>query len=110
MAGAKLREAILRLADACDCASVAFEDGCVTVTEDKANGDGKRRTIPLREQPLDGHGYVITAEATFDPPTSPLDENGQGIPYAVFGFGAHLAEFAVIRTGHRACIENNRRA
>ena len=95
MAGAKLREAILRLADACDCASVAFEDGCVTVTEDKANGDGKRRTIPLREQPLDGHGYVITAEATFDPPTSPLDENGQGIPYAVFGFGAHLAEIAV---------------
>jgi len=45
--------------------------------------------------PLDQHGYVITADATFDPPTSPLDENGQGIPYAVFGFGAHLVEIAV---------------
>ena len=38
---------------------------------------------------------MITSDATFDPPTSPLDENGQGIPYAVFGFGAHLAEIAV---------------
>ncbi len=55
----------------------------------------KQRTIRLRDLPLDKHGYVLTGEATFDPPTSPLDENGQGIPYAVFGFGAHLAEIAV---------------
>jgi CO/xanthine dehydrogenase Mo-binding subunit len=40
---------------------------------------------------------VFTGEATFDPPTSPLDENGQGNPYAVFGFGAHMAEIAVDR-------------
>src|SRR5437773_6567615 len=45
--------------------------------------------------PLHSHGYALTAEATFDPPTSPLDENGQGVPYAVFGFGAHLAEIEV---------------
>jgi aldehyde oxidoreductase len=51
--------------------------------------------LPLNELPLDAHGYVITAEATFDPPTSPLDENGQGTPYAVFGFGAHMAEIEV---------------
>ena len=38
---------------------------------------------------------MLTGEATFDPPTSPLDENGQGKPYAVYGFGAHLAEIAV---------------
>ena len=41
------------------------------------------------------YGYVLTGEATFDPPTSPLDENGQGIPYAVYGFGAHMAEIEV---------------
>ena len=35
-------------------------------------------------------------EATFDPPTSALDANGQA-PYAVFGFGAHLAEIEVDR-------------
>ena len=49
----------------------------------------------MRDRPLDKYGYVFTGEATFDPPTSPLDENGQGKPYAVFGFGAHLAEVAV---------------
>ena len=45
--------------------------------------------------PLDAHGYVITCEATFDPPITPLDENGQGNPYAVYGFGAHMAEIEV---------------
>jgi aldehyde oxidoreductase len=90
MAGTGLRLAILRLADACKCADIAFGDCCLTVKE-----EGKERTITLRDLPLDMHGYVLTGEATFDPPTSPLDENGQGIPYAVFGFGAHLAEIAV---------------
>src|SRR5207248_2562810 len=58
--------------------------------------DGEHhRSIELADLPLDAHGYALTAEATFDPPTSPLDENGQGVPYAVFGFGAHLAEIEV---------------
>jgi CO/xanthine dehydrogenase Mo-binding subunit len=45
--------------------------------------------------PLDERGYVLSAEATFDPPTKPLDKDGQGLPYAVYGFGAHLAEVEV---------------
>jgi len=90
MAGAQLRLAILALADACSCASIEFEDGAVVVRE-----DGKSCAIALDGLPLDEHGYVITSEATFDPPTSPLDENGQGTPYAVFGFGAHMAEIEV---------------
>jgi aldehyde oxidoreductase len=90
MAGSKLRREILKLAGACDCATIEFGDGSVTVTE-----DGKRKLIAVRDMPLDAHGYLITCEATFDPPTSPLDENGQGSPYAVFGFGAHLAEIEV---------------
>ena len=49
----------------------------------------------MRDLPLDKNGYVLTGEVTFDPPTSALDENGQGKPYAVYGFGAHLAEIAV---------------
>jgi len=51
--------------------------------------------LDLSKMQLDKHGYVITAEATFDPPITPLDENGQGTPYAVFGFGAHMAEIEV---------------
>ena len=90
MAGSELRLAILRLADASECAELSLGHSCITVKE-----DGEQRIISLRALPLDKHGYVITSDATFDPPTSPLDENGQGIPYAVFGFGAHLAEIAV---------------
>jgi aldehyde oxidoreductase len=90
MAGTELRHAILRLADACECAVITFEKGSVTIKDGE-----KQRTIVTRDLPLDRHGYALTGEATFDPPTSPLDENGQGVPYAVFGFGAHLAEIAV---------------
>ncbi len=90
MAGTQLRNAILKLAKGCDCGRIAFEDGQITVEEKEI-----RHTIALADLPLDGHGYVITAEATFDPPTSPLDENGQGNPYAVYGYGAHMAEIEV---------------
>ena len=90
MAGSKLRSEILKLAGACDCATIEFDEGCVTVVE-----SGDRKVLALAELPLDSYGYAITCEATFDPPTSPLDENGQGSPYAVFGFGAHLAEIEV---------------
>ena len=51
--------------------------------------------VAFAELSYDADGYVITCWATFDPPTSALDENGQGSPYAVFGFGAHLAEIEV---------------
>ena len=38
---------------------------------------------------------MFMAEETYDPPTSPLDEKGQGIPYAVFGYGAQIVELSV---------------
>jgi CO/xanthine dehydrogenase Mo-binding subunit len=90
MAGAELRSEILKLAGGCECAAIEFGDGSVTIVE-----DGKRRELALAQMPLDEHGYVIACEATFDPPTSPLNEDGQGSPYAVFGFGAHMAEIEV---------------
>jgi aldehyde oxidoreductase len=90
MAGCKLRDEILKLAGACQCAAVEFGNGFVSVFE-----NGVRKTVDLSSLPLDQHGYVITSEATFDPPITPLDENGQGNPYAVYGFGAHLAEVEV---------------
>ena len=45
--------------------------------------------------PADEFGYVVRAEESFDPPTVPLDENGQGTPYAVYGYGAQVAEIEV---------------
>lgn len=90
LAGEKLKQSILELANACDCAKLHLESGAVVVEE---NGNKKR--VDLRELPLDERGYVASAEATFDPAVSPLNSDGQGIPYAVFGYGAHLAEIEV---------------
>lgn len=90
LAGIELRHRILRLANTRESARIVFGENCVTVGEGK-----EQRAIPLRDFPLDEYGYVLTGEATFDPPTSPLDENGQGSPYAVYGFGAHMAEIVV---------------
>jgi aldehyde oxidoreductase len=53
------------------------------------------RTVLLAELPRDALGFVLSAEETFDPPTTPLDADGQGDPYAVYGFGAHMAEVEV---------------
>ena len=41
------------------------------------------------------NGDVLTGEGYFDPPTEPLDENGQGKPYATYGFAAQIAEVEV---------------
>jgi aldehyde oxidoreductase len=92
MAGQELRRAILQLANISgrEDAVIDFGDSTLTI-----HYGGEHAKIALQDLPLDPYGYALTAEQTFDPPTSPLDENGQGIPYAVYGFGAHLAEIAV---------------
>ncbi|MGA2946300.1 MAG: molybdopterin cofactor-binding domain-containing protein [Candidatus Sulfotelmatobacter sp.] len=99
MAGRELRRAILRLAglrgdcndkDRDEDAVIDFGSNILEIRQ-----GGTQRRISLRDRPLDKHGYVLTAEQTFDPPTSKLDEDGQGIPYALYGFGAHMAEIAV---------------
>jgi aldehyde oxidoreductase len=90
LAALKLRGEILRRANAGEDASLSFNDGSVTAT-----GSGGAHVIDLKTLAPDARGYVFAAEATFDPPTSPLDGNGQGIPYAVYGFGAHMAEIEI---------------
>jgi CO/xanthine dehydrogenase Mo-binding subunit len=40
-------------------------------------------------------GDVLRGRGTFDPPSTPLDENGQGSPYATYGFAAQIAEVEV---------------
>ena len=45
--------------------------------------------------PVDADGLVFAAEETYDPPTTPLDAKGQGRPYAVYGYGAQIAELEV---------------
>jgi aldehyde oxidoreductase len=90
LAGQKLRQEILRIANAGEDAHLTFGEGRIAVEE-----QGQSRALDLKRLPLDDRGFVLLAEATFDPPTSPLDENGQGSPYAVYGSGAHIAEIEV---------------
>jgi CO/xanthine dehydrogenase Mo-binding subunit/aerobic-type carbon monoxide dehydrogenase small subunit (CoxS/CutS family) len=90
LAGEQLKKAILQLAGGRECAKIYFMEGSLTIEDGEA-----KKTVALGDLPLDERGYVVSAEATFDPAVSPLDDNGQGVPYAVFGFGAHLAEIEV---------------
>ena len=89
-AGKALRATILRHSNLSDTARIRVSGGRVTV----ADGD-KTRDIDLAALAPDANGYVLAAEETFDPPTTTLDENGQGTPYALYGFGAQIAEVEV---------------
>jgi aldehyde oxidoreductase len=59
--------------------------------------------IRVGGRPLDLSGFpvsnvtgdVLVGEGVFDPPTTPLDADGQGIPYATYAFAAQLAEVEV---------------
>ncbi len=54
-----------------------------------------RHGIDLRELARDANGDVFAASGHFNPPTVPLDADGQGIPYATYGFAAQIAEVEV---------------
>ena len=88
--GKALREAILRFANVSGKATLTLEGAALTVNE----GEAVRR-IDLAALPVDSQGYVFSAEETYDPPTVPLDAKGQGSPYAVYGYGAQIAELEV---------------
>jgi CO/xanthine dehydrogenase Mo-binding subunit len=89
-AAVSLRTAILRFVNAAADAQLSLKDQTLAITDGSA-----RHEIILADLPLDANGYVLTAEETYDPPTKPLDENGQGSPYAVYGYGAQLVEVEV---------------
>src|SRR3546814_7688500 len=51
--------------------------------------------IDLAGLQQDARGDVLCGSGTFDPPTTKLDANGHGSPYATYGFAAQIAEMAV---------------
>jgi CO/xanthine dehydrogenase Mo-binding subunit/aerobic-type carbon monoxide dehydrogenase small subunit (CoxS/CutS family) len=83
-AGEALRARLLALANAGPDAPITFAPGTVTI------GEGlSARTVPLAGM---GEGpYAMEVVESYDPPTKPLDADGQGEPYAQFGYAAHLA-------------------
>lgn len=67
-------------------------DAVLTVDAAKiiARDSAGRQELALAQLEVDAEGFVFRAEETYDPPTEPLDANGQGAPYAQFGYAAHL--------------------
>jgi CO/xanthine dehydrogenase Mo-binding subunit/aerobic-type carbon monoxide dehydrogenase small subunit (CoxS/CutS family) len=57
----------------------------------KAKLDALGDRSKLRGLPVDNHGDVLSGHGRFDPPTVPLDANGQGVPYACYGFATQVA-------------------
>ena len=90
LAGQALRARILAMSNMGDGATLRLDGATLRVEE----GGGSRQ-IALADLTPDCHGYVLSAEETYDPPTVGLDENGQGTPYAVYGYGAQIAEVDV---------------
>jgi len=81
-AGRDLRRKVLALANAGEDATLALSGTLLHV----ADGSGGGRTIDLAmmEDDLEGDGR-------YDPPTTALDADGQGVPYATYGFAAQCA-------------------
>jgi len=90
LAGEQLRARLLALLDAPAHARLALH-----TTRLSARADGVERSIDLTTLPGDDHGDVAVGEGYFDPPTVPLDANGQGSPYATYAFAAQIAEVEV---------------
>ena len=90
LAGRAMRRAILRLANVGEEASLRFDGALVIIA-----GVGGEHRVDLGGVAANDAAFVVEVQETFDPPTTPLDANGQGEPYAVFGYGAHLAEVEV---------------
>jgi aldehyde oxidoreductase len=86
-----LRAKLLRLANVGEGAALQLGAGQAIFRE-----SGRAIAVDLSKlPPLGPEGDVLIGEGRFDPPTTPLDADGQGIPYATYGFAAQMAEVEV---------------
>ena len=91
LAGQDLRKKLLSMTRRDPSAKLRLEGSRVIVTDD----DGETSLDLDKLPPLDDMGTVLEGEGVFDPPTTPLDDKGQGVPYATFGFAAQLCDLEV---------------
>ena len=92
MAGADLRAKMLALANAGADAAIRLDGGALGIID----RDGVEHTVALGRLPvIEGDDVVLEGRGYFDPPSTPLDENGQGTPYATYGFAAQIASVEV---------------
>ena len=92
LAGADLRAKMLALVNAGADARIRLHGRELRIT----GGNGVAHTVPLERLPvIEGSDLVLEGRGFFDPPSTSLDENGQGIPYATYGFAAQAASVEV---------------
>ena len=85
LSGTALRQQILNKMNVAGDADLRIGNGLILATDFTGTHE-----YPLVGLETDDEGFVFRAEETYDPPTKPLDTNGQGAPYAQFGYAAHL--------------------
>jgi CO/xanthine dehydrogenase Mo-binding subunit len=89
-AGEDLRQQLLAILGAPSDAQLEIEDSQL-----RAKAGSQNWCRELRGQAADDQGNVALGQGFFDPPTTPLDQDGQGAPYATYGFAAQIAEVEV---------------
>jgi CO/xanthine dehydrogenase Mo-binding subunit/aerobic-type carbon monoxide dehydrogenase small subunit (CoxS/CutS family) len=86
LAGEDLRRQLLALAEAGEGATLETSAGRVVARDGDACS-----IVELGELPVGPRGCVLLGRGTYDPRTTPLDGDGQGIPYETYAFGAQVA-------------------
>jgi CO/xanthine dehydrogenase Mo-binding subunit/aerobic-type carbon monoxide dehydrogenase small subunit (CoxS/CutS family) len=90
LAGEDLRRQILRLGNVGDAARLEIDGSRVVLRDGSAE-----RVVDLAALAAVAGDDVLLGSGTFDPPTTALDADGQGIPYATYAFAAQIAEVEV---------------
>jgi CO/xanthine dehydrogenase Mo-binding subunit/aerobic-type carbon monoxide dehydrogenase small subunit (CoxS/CutS family) len=86
LAGRDLRAKLLALLEASADAVLNLEGSLIKARDAQSEHQYDLAWLPAR------HGTdVLLGEGSFDPPTSPQDANGQGVPYATYAYAAQMA-------------------
>ena len=85
-AGEELRRQILRMGNVGDAAALTIAGGRVLLRD-----GGAERALDLASMPEAKKGCVLFGTGHYDPKTTKLDADGQGIPYETYAFAAQLA-------------------
>ncbi len=90
LAGEEIRRAVLQLLGLGPNASLSIAGTLLGGVD-----TGVHKQVDLAALPASESGDVLSGSGYFNPPTVPLDANGQGVPYASYGFAAQVAEVEV---------------
>ncbi|HEU0060240.1 MAG TPA: molybdopterin cofactor-binding domain-containing protein [Hyphomicrobiaceae bacterium] len=97
LAATALRGKMLALANAGPDARLSLAGSHLRIVDGEASRSVDLATLPALPAAAADHrsDLVLDGVGSWDPPTTALDANGQGIPYASYGFAAQMAEVEV---------------